>query len=214
MYRVVEWCHICTSTCTYDRPSCELRARCGWTLQPARRQVHTAPLEAHHRHWALGGHCSLPRCAHHPPARPVGRRASRELQHILVLERLRKNINHPRQSRAKRCHGVNGASISSLRCVTYTTAGDSASSASEASVSRSRSRLCPYQQHTQSYRVGQAGRTRPAWGKAAERPCVGSSRRSSLGRLTRARQSSTSFCWPCERWKKVWLTRPAYRICQ
>mmetsp|Transcript_37694 Transcript_37694/g.124856 ORF Transcript_37694/g.124856 Transcript_37694/m.124856 type:complete len:251 (+) Transcript_37694:197-949(+) len=77
------------------------------------------------------------------------------------------------------------ASISSLRCVTYTTAGDSASSASEASVSRSRSRLCP------------------------ERPCVGSSRRSSLGRLTRARQSSTSFCWPCERWKKVWLTRPA-----
>jgi len=57
------------------------------------------------RHWrritgtGLWGHCSLPRCAHHPPARPVGRRASRELQHILVLERLRKNTNHPRQSR-------------------------------------------------------------------------------------------------------------------
>ena len=59
-----------------------------------------------------------------------------------------------------------------------------------------------------------ASRQNPSrWGKAAERPCVGSSRSSSLGRLTRARQSNTSFCWPCERWKKVWLTRPAYRTC-
>lgn len=215
---------ICTgssSGVTYAHPHAHMTDRPASCVHAAAGRCSLHVVRCTPRHWrritgtGLWGHCSLPRCAHHPPARPVGRRASRELQHILVLERLRKNINHPRQSQErKRCHGVNGASISSLRCVTYTTAGDSASSASEASVSRSRSRLCPYQQHTQSYRVGQAGRTRPAWGKAAERPCVGSSRRSSLGRLTRARQSSTSFCWPCERWKKVWLTRPAYRICQ
>ena len=99
-------CAHCACVCVWSVECASASDRPGWSCVHAaagRCSLHVVRCTP--RHWrritgtGLWGHCSLPRCAHHPPARPVGRRASRELQHILVLERLRKNTNHPRQSR-------------------------------------------------------------------------------------------------------------------